>query len=250
MLDFILQAVRRYRERSRQARRLKRQREFAGLSTQEVFTKIYQERLWGTAPDPQQRFHSGSGSSDPKLVAPYVAAVRSILAEFTVKPSAVDLGCGDFQVGAQLRDLCSSYLACDIVEPLIAHHREKYGHLDIEFRVLDLARAALPPADVVFIRQVLQHLSNDAIAAAVHKIAAGYRYLILTEHLPSSADFVPNLDKPTGRDIRLYHGSGIDLTRPPFNLRVSEARCICEVPQMGGVIRTFFYVLADRESAG
>jgi SAM-dependent methyltransferase len=246
VLDFILRVVRRFRDESRRARRLKRQRELAKLSTKEIFTRIYQERSWGRARNSSQRFYSGSGSSDPSLVEPYVAAVRQALVEFPSQPSVVDLGCGDFQVGAQIRRLCSGYVACDIVEPLIEHHRKHYQHLNTEFRVLDITRDELPAADVVFIRQVLQHLSNAEITAAVQKIAKTYRYLILTEHLPKGS-YVPNLDKPTGRDIRLQYDSGIDLTLPPFSLPVSEAKSICEVPKMGGIIRTTFYTLAGSE---
>ena len=71
----------------------------------------------------------------------------------------------------------------------------------------------------MFIRQVLQHLSNAQISRIVPKLSI-YRLLVLTEYLPSSGDFVPNLDRPTGVGTRLgtETDSGIVLTEPPFNL--------------------------------
>ena len=68
------------------------------------------------------------------------------------------------------------------------------------------------------VRQVLQHLTNSEIIKFVEKVKSSYEYLICTEHLPSNNDYIPNIDKPTGADIRLGIGSGIDLTRAPFNL--------------------------------
>ncbi|WP_374333561.1 class I SAM-dependent methyltransferase, partial [Aestuariivirga sp.] len=138
---------------------------------------------------------------------------------------------------------CGRYVACDVVPDLIAFNRNAYSHLDVDFRVLDMAEDALPEGDVVFVRQVLQHLGNAAIARAVAKIAVRYKYLVLTEHVPESADFAPNVDIVTGAGTRLQLGSGVVLTRAPFNLAAASERIICESPQLGGVIRTTVYTL-------
>ena len=83
------------------------------------------------------------------------------------KPDVVDLDCGDFHVGSRLRCLCSGYVACDIVEPLIAFNAKTFEGLGVDFRTLDLTKDELPSGEVVFVRQVLQHLSNDDIARAL-----------------------------------------------------------------------------------
>ena len=96
-------------------------------------------------------------------------------------------------------------------------------------------------------RQVLQHVSNRDILNVVPKIASSYRYLVLTEHLPGSDDFVPNLDKAVGPGIRLTSGSGIVLTAEPFNLRPRSERVLCELPDggpYGGRVRTNLYELS------
>jgi hypothetical protein len=53
----------------------------------------------------------------------------------------------------------------------------------------------------------------------IPKLHQNYNFLILTEHLPKSESFPPNLDQDTGPDIRIRHNSGIVLTAPPFNLK-------------------------------
>ena len=213
----------------------------------QVFTRIYDENVWGKSSDQGQRFYSGSGSHLQDIVSTYVGAVQGFLTSLEKKPDVADLGCGDFNVGSSIRPFCASYTACDIVPSLIEFNKERYRDRNVDFRVLNLADDALPKADVVFIRQVFQHLSNQHILRAIPKIAASYRYLVLTEHLPDNADFVPNRDKPPGAEVRVAFGSGLVLTRPPFDLKVRSERILCEVPEDGphrGRIRTTAYELS------
>lgn len=241
--NFLLRRYTQYKS-LRRHRQYKWQNEYNGLSTREVFTTIYEAGAWAKSNEPALGFCSGPGSHDTNLVIPYIEALQKTLSSFPKKPNVVDLGCGDFYVGSQIRSLFDSYIACDIVESLIDFNKQKYKELDVDFRVLDLTSDELPHADIVLIRQVLQHLSNKEINAAIPQIASKYNYLVLTEHLPKDVYFLPNLDKPAGPDIRLYVKSGIILTSPPFNLQVKETTCICETEERGGIIRTNLYKLS------
>ena len=209
--------------------------EFAGKLPSEIFTTVYRKKLWGG------RFsfgaYSGSGSRNPSVVAPYVEASRKFLLDLR-HPSVVDLGCGDFYVGSQLIDCCAQYVACDVVGFVIAQNRRKYPA--VEFRVLDAVTDDLPSGDVVLIRQVLQHLSNQQVSKILSKLNQ-YRYAIITEHIPGFADFVPNLDKIAGADHRVKFGSGLVLTEPPFNLKAKRTQVLCEVSEFGGLIRTILF---------
>ena len=80
----------------------------------------------------------------------------------------------------QIRANCSNYVACDVVPDLIARNKQVFKELNVDFRVLDMSGEALPDGDIVFIRQVLQHLSNEHIGNVVNKIYQ-FKYLILTE---------------------------------------------------------------------
>ena len=81
--------------------------------------------------------------------------------------SALDLGCGDFFVGAQLVSLFDRYIAADVASNILAQNERLYGHTKAQVIQLDITRDEIPPADVVFVRQVLQHLSNSEIAKFV-----------------------------------------------------------------------------------
>jgi len=231
------------RQKYRVERHRKKHKTYENLSTQQVFTKIYEEGAWGKSTDPTQKFFSGSGSHDNAIIDPYVEAIQKVLSSFPQKPDAVDLGCGDFYVGSRVRSLCKMYTACDIVEPLINFNKEKYKSFDVDFRCLDLTKDELPKGDIVFIKQVLQHLSNEQISRVLPQLISQYKYLVLAEHLPSLGSFTHNLEKPAGPGIRVAFDSGVVLTSPPFNLKVKHDICLCEVVQGKGVIRTNLYTL-------
>lgn len=220
----------------------KRQREFENLSPVAAFTKVYQEQLWGSAGD--EPFCSGDGSQDSRVVSVYVEAVAGYLKTLNSKPDVVDLGCGDFAVGSRIRPLTRRYVACDVVPALIDRNRQKFSELDVEFCVLDIVADELPAGDVVFLRQVLQHLSNAQIDAVVRKVLRRYPALVLTEHLPLSPGFTPNVDKTVGPDTRLTKKSGVELTAAPFFLRSLEQRVLCEVRLDDSLIRTTLYCLS------
>ncbi|ARN79205.1 SAM-dependent methyltransferase [Nonlabens spongiae] len=206
--------------------------------TKAAMDQIYKLGLWGKNGD---AFYSGEGSHDHEIIAPYIQVVKEFLNSFENKLSVCDLGCGDFNVGRHFLDQVFSYTAVDIVQDLINHNRSNFHHPKLQFKCLDIATVPLPPADCVFLRQVLQHLSNAEISAIVAKLKT-YKYLILTEHLPNG-EFVPNLDIISGQGTRLKRNSGVVLTEPPFELDVVEEKEILAVDlggKMGRIVTKLF----------
>jgi len=228
--------IKRYREQRRNLRR----------TTEEVFTSIYQQNVWGGA---REDFCSGSGTTAEAIVSAYVQTIFAKASEEKFRGlSFVDLGCGDFRVGKQLLPLCSSYTGVDIVKPLIQNNQESYANDILHFVHLNIVEDELPQGDVCFLRQVLQHLSNQQIGAVLPKLTQ-YRWVFITEHYPTENRWTkPNLDKTCGGDIRAYNNSGVFLEEPPFELPAEKLEQVLEVSgtQLGerkdrGVIRTFLY---------
>jgi len=225
------------------------ERHLARLSPAQIFSQIYADGVWGGAPG--RDYFSGTGSHDPDCLLPYVEAVRRFAAGFSPPLDAVDLGCGDFNVGQRVRDCFGAYRARDVVPELIARNRERFAGLDVDFACSDIAAEPLPPGDLVMIRQVMQHLSNRQIAAIAAKLDQ-YRFAIVTEHVPAAPGFTANLDKPTSARVRMGRAgigipdSGVVLTEPPFALAVKSAQVLCETPDAYGpdaVLRTMLYEL-------
>jgi len=208
-----------------------------------VFSEIYRDQRWGKSSTDGEPFFSGSGSRTGSVIEPYISSVREFMGRFPSPPSVVDLGCGDFHVGKRLRDLCSSYVACDVVPELIEYNRTKFQDLDVDFRVLDMTRESPPKADIVFFRQVFQHLSNELINDALIRIQSRFQYIIVTEHIPSDPSAQMNLDKPIGANIRLDVQSGVDISKEPFGLQHLKQERLCQVQGTGsgGLIVTTCY---------
>jgi hypothetical protein len=213
-------------------------------SNRSVFSNVYQKKLWEiTSPENESSFYSGPGSSDPQIVDPYVDTVKRFFSSLSTKNKAVDLGCGDFRVGSRIVDSFASYTACDVVPELVHFNQQYWQHLPVEFRVVDLVKDEIPDGDVLIVRQVLQHLSNDDINKFTQSIPPGFSYLLVTEHLPLERNFLANKDKASGFDIRLSSGSGVVLTKPPFSMKFKSETTLLSVPQFGGSIVTTLYEL-------
>ncbi|MGH9045606.1 MAG: class I SAM-dependent methyltransferase [Acidimicrobiales bacterium] len=215
---------------------------FHERSNAEIFARAYRRNVWGKGNQP---YYSGLGSHDARLVDPYISAVRVFLTAQPNPLDAVDLGCGDFSVGRQLRPLCGRYVACDIVPNLINWLRTQADLSDVDFQVLDIVKEALPTGDVVFLRQVLQHLSNAHISAVLSKLRE-FRFVIVTEHVPLGV-FTANVDLSSGIDVRSNFGSGVELGETPF-LFAQQAHVICRVPLDASELVTTLY--RQTEAAG
>ena len=221
--------------------------QFRGMVRPEIYDSIYRKTPWGR--DKEGNPTSGPGSHTDRIIQPYIAKVKEMLKTNEIK-RIVDLGCGDFNVGKNFVEDCEHYIACDISQFILDANRKKFNFSTVDFVNLDIVEDPLPRGDIAFVRQVLQHLSNEDILKFVEKIKATmpYKFLLVTEHLPSTSGFVANLNKRTGADIRLHIDSGVELHKKPFNLPVQSTKVLVEVAEPldqfpSSVIRSTLYEL-------
>jgi SAM-dependent methyltransferase len=202
------------------------------LSTRETFDHIYKNQLWGSKDG--HAFCSGDGSYREDAVSPYAEIVRTFIATHKVR-SVLDLGCGDFNVGSRIVSSDIRYTGVDVVPVLIEYNQSHFGSESIQFRCLDILQDPLPEADLCLVRQVLQHLSNKQIKAAVSTLSK-FPYVIVTEHVYSGEGLKPNLDKGKGPGTRIPRKSGIFLEAKPFRI---PAELLLGVPlQQNETLRT------------
>lgn len=187
---------------------------FRDLGTKETFDRIYAEKHWGGAET--DLLYSGDGSRG-KFAAHYRSLVEPQILKGQVK-SLADLGCGDFTIGAMLAPLVEDYTGIDVAERVIAANERLHGHDHCRFRSADICTDPLPSADAAILRQVLQHLSNDEIRAALDNILPRYPLVLITEHLDLDPGSEPNLDIPHGPSVRADVGSGVWIDKAPFHV--------------------------------
>ena len=184
------------------------------LTAQEVFTRIYAERMWGSG---LGDFYSGPGSN-ADAAAPYADFVSGFIADHDIR-TVVDLGCGDFRVGLMIASSSVEYTGVDVVQPLIDDDNRRFGSDTIRFQCLDITTDTLPEGDLCLIREVFQHISNAQISAVLAN-AKKYKYVLITDMHPEEfAGYAVNRDMVHGDCSRIVHTSYLLLEQPPFDLQ-------------------------------
>ena len=195
-------------------------RRYQSLTPEGIFTYIYRNRLWGGAEGDNFRSGTGSLALHSRDYEDFVAA----LGERAGIRSILDIGCGDFQVARRILDRLDPsvrYIGVDVVPDLIRHNQAKYGNACVSF-TMPRAGEPYPDADLVTIRQVLQHNDNRSVAEILKRARHAGRWLVIAEHVPI-APKTPNLDIRTGHETRIDLGSGLYVDAPPFDLPIEEA---------------------------
>ena len=229
------------RSRRRRARDRQMRETFAGMSNRAIFEKIYDENRWGHPDTPSRRYSSGDGSRDRKIVTAYLDAVFHFLADKPDLYSAIDLGCGDFSVGSQLIPRFGQFIAADVATNVLEENRTIFSDTGLTFLEMNITEDPIPAADVIFVRQVLQHLSNAEILKFLDQIRGKFKYLIVTESISKSVFFSPNRDCITGPGIRIHQNSGVVLEAAPFRLESARVETLLQVSKGRELIVTKAY---------
>ena len=77
------------------------------------------------------------------------------------------------------------YLGLDCVTQVVDQNRKAFATDAIEFRDLDAADVELPPADLLLVKDVLQHWSNDRVRQLLG--TSKYRWVLVTNDLIAPA---------------------------------------------------------------
>jgi hypothetical protein len=136
-----------------------------------VFGDIYKAGLWRL-----DISLSGAGS-DRKVAAPYVQYVLDTVAKNDIS-SVLDIGHGDWEMWPPHSFEGIDYTGVDVAGGLSEQVAARYATPSRKFRSLDAVQDPLPQADLVLLKEVLQHLSNDEIEAVLRKLTR-YRMVII-----------------------------------------------------------------------
>jgi SAM-dependent methyltransferase len=169
-----------------------------------TFERIYSENIW--------RHGSGEGSLLQHTKG-YIAFLERFVREKKIR-SIVDFGCGDWQFSRFIDWGDAQYLGCDVVAQVIEANQTRYGARNIRFIEIPPHAPVLPSADLLIIKDVLQHWSNDQIKSFL-PVLRRYRYSLITNCVGASGVAV-NSDIDTG-DFR-----PLDIRKPPFEVVANE----------------------------
>lgn len=170
------------------------------------FSEVYQSRLWGS-----EESVSGPGSErSAGAVRHSLQVLDTVIREHGIR-SMADIPCGDFNWMPELLaahpDL--GYVGYDVVPELIRENRLRYPARD--FRPLDIAQAVPTRADLVFSKDLLNHLGEaDVWAALENMVTSGAEWLLVTTNRGFD-----NVDLEPTQPHASRH---LNLEAPPYSL--------------------------------
>ena len=190
------------------------------LSYADIFNQVYLGKQWGTSS--VRKFYDGPGS-DFEVNLLYISCIQRFLIEKKIE-TYLDLGCGTGRLSNAILEGFPqiSYTGIDICSALIEENKSVYP--DRTFLCLDARKDNLPKADLVVVRQILQHLSREDVLAVIKNISTQkYKYVIFADSVSSSPGNLTNVPRPTSDLIyQDYGGTGIWYESSPFSLPILE----------------------------
>jgi SAM-dependent methyltransferase len=174
-----------------------------GHRTMNRFEEIYRRNLWG--------FSSGHGSL-PSVTKGYRKFVENFIRNNSVK-SVLDFGCGDWQFSRFIDFSNVDYVGVDVVPSLIQENSRKFSKENIKFFLSPVRFSELLTTDLLIVKDVLQHFSNNEVFAFI-SILGKYKYALITNCVLPEEE----LNKP----IKSGEFRPLDLRKPPFSLNLKE----------------------------
>lgn len=169
----------------------------------ETFEKVYWRRQWGEG--------CGSGSR-PSTTTEYRRLLRALLKQWSVR-RVVDLGCGDWEFSCLVDWTGIEYLGIDVVAAIIESNIVKYSSPTIQFECADIRSISIPAADLLIIKDVLQHWPIVEIQQFLTRMR-GQRMLITNTHRIGF--------RPGNYDISAGRFRPLSLLAFPFNVRGAQ----------------------------
>lgn len=169
-----------------------------------IFSEIYDKNSW----------NGGSGpGSNPESNKLYISLLESFLTENKIS-SIVDAGCGDWQFSKFINWNNINYKGYDVVKSVIDYNQSNYSSETVSFQLYNGDPKLLPSADLLIIKDVLQHLSFSQINEFILNFPK-YKYCLITNCINLKG-------KTVNRDVRIGSRTDLDLRLDPFNLECNE----------------------------
>jgi len=132
---------------------------------EQVFTNVYESKLWGDNGNVEYNGSSGDGSDVDYNKGTYVPFLKKFINDHNIK-NIVDLGCGDFRCGELIYgDLDILYNGYDAYKKMINYNSKKYSLPKYSFTHLDFCnnKENIINGELCILKDVVQHWSLDNI---------------------------------------------------------------------------------------
>lgn len=172
-----------------------------------VFAAIYDQELWGDG------FGSGRGSL-PANAVEYLQLVQRLFDSETVK-TVIDFGCGDWQLMQNIKIPQNKiYIGYDVVPGIVVANNVRFGEENVHFfevSTLEDFKQRDIHADVLILKDVLQHWPQKDIQYFIGNILPNFKYALITNEFDNNPEF-------TNQDCSIGAFRPLDLAKAPYNL--------------------------------
>ena len=143
-----------------------------------VFTRIYENCVWGNNRHTNYEGSSGPGSALQYNQKEYIPFLKKYIAENNIK-KVVDLGCGDFRCGpSTYSDLNVEYVGYDAYEKIIIHN--KSAHTDPKYTFIHMdflnKKEDLQTGDMCILKDVFLHWTVEEIYDFLDYLVSSRKY--------------------------------------------------------------------------
>lgn len=125
---------------------------------EQVFTDVYENKVWGDNQLPEYNGSSGGGSA-VEYNDHYIPFLKKVLAEKDIR-TVVDLGCGDFRCGKLIYDdMDVTYTGYDAYQKVVEYNSTQFPSPKYTFQHLDFYtyKEHIKHGDLCILKDVLQH---------------------------------------------------------------------------------------------
>ncbi len=132
---------------------------------EEIFTNIYENKIWGNNNNNNYSGSSGEGSNIYYNKDTYVPFLKKFIIDNNIK-TVIDLGCGDFKCGELIyNDLDISYTGYDTYKKIVDYNKSIYSQEKYSFIHLDFFnnKDNIINGDLCILKDVIQHWSLNNI---------------------------------------------------------------------------------------
>ena len=175
-------------------------------SMEEKFTNIYKKNIWGS---------SGSGSNFSPDNKWYLELLREHIDKYDLKKIA-DLGCGDWEIMKHFKfKNKEKYTGMDCVKFLVNNLNKNYGKKNIKFIHNDISRKIPKGYDLIILKDVIQHWSDEQINKVLPEILKNNKYVFSINGYKFTRDPSKNSWKERKLDKR-YNYHPIIISKKPL----------------------------------
>ena len=151
---------------------------------EQIFTKIYNDCVWGNNNETNYCGSSGSGSEINYNINEYVPFLKLYILNNNIK-SIVDLGCGDFKCGELIyNDLDVKYTGYDAYKNVVEHNKKRFeSNSKYNFINLDIYSEInkINEGELCILKDVLQHWSTYNINTFLEQLISSkkFKYILI-----------------------------------------------------------------------